>query len=50
MNELEMAIAGQMHDVVRGACDQVVHGDDIMPFRQQPITQMAAKETCAAGD
>ena len=32
------------------AGDQVVHGDDVVAFGQQPIAEMAAEESGPAGD
>jgi hypothetical protein len=48
MNKQEAGVACQMGDVIRRACDQIIHRNDIVPFGQQAFHQVAAQEPSAA--
>jgi hypothetical protein len=49
LDEAEVLSAEQMGNVVQGAREQVVHADDGMALREQPVTEVRAEEAGAAG-
>ena len=50
LDEPEILVAGEVLDVGWVAGDEIIDRDDPVPFRQQPIGQMRAEKTRAAGD
>ena len=49
-HELKPLVPDKVVDVGLGSGEKVVHTDYVVPIRQQPITEMAAKKTRAARD
>ena len=50
VHETETGLPGQVRDVPQVTGQQVVHRDDLVPPGQQPIAEVAAEESRAAGD
>ncbi len=48
--EAERRIPFEMGDIRLGAGQQVVRAQDVPPVGEQPLTQIGAEETSAAGD
>ena len=48
-DEPEILIPGEMPNIRRIARDQIIYGNDAMPFRQKSIHQMRTEKTGAAG-
>src|SRR5216684_141499 len=48
LDEMEILVPGQMPNVRRVPCNQIVDRDDAMTFRQEPIGQMRSQKTSAA--
>jgi len=49
-NQLEIRFSDEMSDVLLGAREKIVKAQHVMPFGNQPITQMRAQEAGAAGN
>ena len=50
LDEGEILVAGEVLDVLEVAGDEIVDRDDAMTFREQPVGQMRAEKSGAAGD
>jgi hypothetical protein len=48
--ELEILALEEVLDVLQAAGDQVVHGDHMVAFLQEPIAQVRSQETGGTGD
>ena len=48
--ELEVLAAEQVLDVGQVARDEVVHGNDMVTFRQKPVAEVGAQKAGAAGN
>ena len=49
-HELEMRVVQQVDDVVLGAGEEVVHADHVVTVAEQPLAEVGAEKTGAAGD
>jgi hypothetical protein len=47
-DEPEILVPGEMSNIRRVARDQIIDGNDAMPFRQKPIHQIRAEKTRTA--
>jgi hypothetical protein len=48
-NELKLRVVLEVRDVRGAAGDEIVHPDDPMPRREQPVTEVGAEKACDAG-
>jgi hypothetical protein len=49
-DEGKPGVPADVRQVIRTASDEIIHPDDIVPFREQTVAQMRAKKTCRTSD
>jgi hypothetical protein len=49
-DELEILVTGQMPDVIRGTCNQVVYGNNSESLGNEAIAQMGSEKSGSPGN